>query len=150
MRKFLPVILGVAVLVAGVLFNVLYRPVPTAPAPAQSAPSEVETATAVVAKPPAATFAPVFEPCAHCHQIGEGARNATGPVLNGIVGKPSASTDYPYSEAMLHAGLVWDEETLRAFLLSPGDVVPDSRMYFGGLPESDVDAVIEFLKNPQP
>ena len=31
----------------------------------------------------------VFKKCKVCHQIGEGARNMVGPVLNGVVGPPA-------------------------------------------------------------
>lgn len=29
----------------------------------------------------------VFTPCKACHQIGETAKNAVGPVLNGVIGR---------------------------------------------------------------
>jgi S-disulfanyl-L-cysteine oxidoreductase SoxD len=32
----------------------------------------------------------VFRKCAACHKVGDGAKNGTGPALNGIVGRPSA------------------------------------------------------------
>jgi cytochrome c len=34
----------------------------------------------------------VFQKCRPCHQIGEGARNLVGPVLNGVVGRPAGHT----------------------------------------------------------
>ncbi|SEO21836.1 cytochrome c [Paracoccus alcaliphilus] len=100
--------------------------------------------------PPPETFARIFEPCAHCHQVGEGARATSGPQLTGIVGKPVASTDYPYSQAMRDSGLTWDEATLRDFLADPYGVVPGSRMRFEGLADEDIGPMIEFLKNPAP
>ena len=116
----------------------------------QSKPDEFATTTSSApVRPPAETFAAIFRPCAHCHQIGEGARAVTGPVLNDVFGRPAASGDYPYSKAMKESGLVWDAATLRDFLVSPQDVVPGSRMYFQGVPESEVDAIIEFLGDPQ-
>jgi cytochrome c len=33
----------------------------------------------------------VFSKCKICHQIGEGAKNMVGPVLNGVVGRPAGS-----------------------------------------------------------
>lgn len=99
-------------------------------------------------RPPAETFARVFEPCAHCHQIGDGARTSSGPVLTGIVGRPAASTDYPYSQAMMKSGLTWDEATLRRFLADPSEVVPGTRMIFKGLSDDKIDQMIEFLKHP--
>jgi hypothetical protein len=34
----------------------------------------------------------VFLKCKACHQIGEGAKDAVGPVLNGIVGRPAKAS----------------------------------------------------------
>lgn len=97
--------------------------------------------------PPAETFAAIFEPCAHCHEIGPGARSMTAPPLTGIVGRKAGSFPrYPYSKAMRESGIVWDEETLRRFLASPATVVPDTRMLFGGLPDDEIGPMIEFLK----
>jgi cytochrome c len=97
--------------------------------------------------PPPETFAAIFEPCAHCHEIGRGARSMTAPPLTGIVGRKAASfPHYPYSKAMRESGLVWDKETLRRFLASPTSTVPGTRMLFGGLPDDEIDPMIEFLK----
>lgn len=101
-------------------------------------------------RPPGDTFTPVFEPCAHCHQIGKGARNSTAPVLTGVMDRPAASTKYPYSKAMRDSGLVWNETTLRAFLANPQQMVPGTRMIFRGLGADKMDALIEFLKSESP
>lgn len=115
---------------------------------ATSTDREAVQAAAKPGSPPQETFARVFEACAHCHQIGDGARATNGPALTGIVGKPVASTDYPYSAAMRTSGLIWNEATLRDFLADPAEIVPGSRMRFDGLPEGDIGPMIEFLKNP--
>lgn len=101
-------------------------------------------------RPPPETFAKIFQPCAHCHQIGDGARASSGPVLNGIVGRPAATTDYPFSKAMRQSGLTWDEPTLRRFLIEPSEVVPGTRMIFKGLDREQLEPLIEFLNNPTP
>jgi hypothetical protein len=42
----------------------------------------------------------VFTPCKACHQIGETAKNAVGPVLNGVIGRKVGTVDgYNYSPA---------------------------------------------------
>ena len=103
--------------------------------------------TAVARMPPKLTFTPVFEPCAHCHEIGDGARTSSGPVLNGIVGrKAGARDDYPYSQAMKDSGIVWTEANLQRFLESPGAVVSGTRMAVGGFSEDQIDPIIDFLK----
>lgn len=95
--------------------------------------------------PPAESFEPVFQPCAHCHQVGPGARHATGPELNSIVGRAAAGRDYPYSDAMRNSGLVWDTPTLTAFLTAPQAVVPGTRMMLEGLSEQDARRVVAYL-----
>lgn len=100
----------------------------------------------LVLPPPKETFSPIFEPCAHCHQIGPGARNSTGPVLTGVINRAAASTAYPYSSAMRESGLIWDETTLRAFLENPHKLVPGTRMAFAGLGDAQISGLIEFLR----
>ena len=42
----------------------------------------------------------VFLKCKACHQIGEAAKNAVGPVLNGVVGRKAGTyPGYSYSDA---------------------------------------------------
>jgi cytochrome c len=56
----------------------------------------------------------VFLKCKICHQVGEGAKNAVGPVLNGVVGrKAGIYPDYAYSDANKNSGITWDEATLK-------------------------------------
>lgn len=100
-------------------------------------------------KPPELTLDPRFQSCAHCHQIGPGARSSSGPTLTGLLGRRAASTDYPYSKAMRESGIVWDEQTLRAFLKSPQAVVPGTRMAFGGVDDQKIDQLIDFLQSIQ-
>jgi cytochrome c len=85
-------------------------------------------------RPPEASFNPVFEPCAHCHQIGQGARMMAGPSLQGVIGRKAGTMPgYPFSPAMKSSGLTWDEATLDRFVTSPQAVVPGTRMVFAGM-----------------
>jgi cytochrome c len=90
----------------------------------------------------------VFLKCRACHQIGEGAKNAVGPVLNGIVGRKAGTySDYSYSEANKNSGITWDEATLKEYLKNPRAKVPGTKMIFPGLPkDEDIDNVIAYLK----
>src|ERR1700743_2198392 len=90
----------------------------------------------------------VFLKCKACHQIGEGAKNAVGPVLNGIVGRKAGTyPDYSYSDANKNSGLTWDEATLKEYLKNPRAKVPGTKMIFPGLTkEDDITNVIGFLK----
>lgn len=96
----------------------------------------------------------IFKKCQACHAVGEGAANKVGPALNGIVGAPAGQVeDYKYSKGMIEAaegGLVWDEETLGAYLKKPKDVVPKTKMSFAGLrKDEEVANVIAYLETFQ-
>lgn len=103
-------------------------------------------ATAFAAGDPVAGQA-VFGKCSQCHQVGPTAQNATGPILNGIVGqKAGIVPGYTFSDAMKNSGLTWDEPTLAAYLKSPRKVVPGNKMSFVGLPnDTDIANVIAYL-----
>lgn len=94
----------------------------------------------------------VFLKCRACHQIGETAKNAVGPVLNGIVGRKAGTyPGYNYSEANKNSGLTWDEATLKEYLKNPKAKVPDTKMAFVGLPsQTEIDDVIAYLKTIGP
>lgn len=92
----------------------------------------------------------VFRKCRACHAVGEDATNKVGPILNGVVGRHAAQVeDFNYSSAMVAAGadgLVWDEETLDAYLEKPRDYVKGNKMAFAGLrKESEREDVIAYL-----
>ncbi len=90
----------------------------------------------------------VFLKCKACHQIGEGAKNAVGPVLNGVVGrKAGIYPDYSYSDANKNSGITWDEATLKEYLKNPRAKVPGTKMIFPGLTkDEDIDNVTAYLK----
>jgi cytochrome c len=89
-----------------------------------------------------------FNVCRACHEIGDGAKNLVGPVLNGVVGRKSGSyPGYAYSDANKNSGITWDEPTLMEYLKNPRAVVPGTKMLFPGLKKNDdIVNVIAFLK----
>jgi cytochrome c len=92
----------------------------------------------------------VFRKCAACHKVGEGARNGTGPALNGVVGQPAGQIEgFRYSKVLAEAaagGLVWDEPTLHAYLENPRAFMRGNAMAFAGLrSEDERTAVIAYL-----
>lgn len=94
----------------------------------------------------------VFKKCKACHQVGEGAKNKTGPVLNNIVGANAGAIEgFKYSKVMKAAaegGLVWTEDELAAFLAKPKSYMKGTKMSFAGLKkEKDQAAIIEYLKS---
>ena len=90
----------------------------------------------------------VFLKCKACHQIGEGAKSAVGPVLNGIIGRPAGTyPGYSYSDANKGSGITWDAANLKDYLKNPRGKIPGTKMIFPGLPkDEDIDNVIAYLK----
>src|SRR3954464_15962381 len=90
----------------------------------------------------------VFAQCRACHQIGENAKNAVGPVLNGVIGRPAGSVEgYSYSAANKGSGLTWDEATFRDYIKDPRAKVPGTKMVFAGVKdEKRVSDLLAYLK----
>jgi cytochrome c len=90
--------------------------------------------------------------CASCHAVGPSARAGFGPQLNGILGRRAGGTpDFRYSPAMLKSGIVWNEKTLTAFLDSPGDLVPGTKMRFWGMSDQkQVGDLLAYLRSIPP
>lgn len=108
----------------------------------------VIASTGLAAAQDAAAGEKTFVICRACHQIGPNAKNAVGPVLNGVVGRKSGSySDYQYSDANKNSGIVWTPEELDKYLTSPQTVVPHTKMIFPGLKDEqkrkDVIAYLE-------
>src|SRR5690554_1017414 len=76
-----------------------------------------------------------FRACASCHTYEEGGPNRVGPNLWGVVGAPHAHAEgFNYSDAMMErSDEPWTYEALNAFLASPREAVPGTRMAFGGI-----------------
>lgn len=91
----------------------------------------------------------VFRKCKACHQVGDGATNRTGPVLNGIVGREIGAVDgFKYSSTLEGMSGVWDSDALHGFLADPRGYAKGTKMAFAGLKKpEDIDAVVEYLKS---
>ena len=92
-----------------------------------------------------------FRKCKACHQVGEGAKNRSGPHLNGVAGRAAAGVNgFKYSKAMNAAakgGLVWNDEELAGFLARPRTYLKGTKMSFAGFKtEEEIVATIAFLK----
>src|SRR5262249_28182677 len=82
----------------------------------------------------AASGEKIFVQCKACHQIGEAAKNAVGPVLNGLFGRKAGTIEgYSYSPANKNSGITWDEATFREYIRDPKAKVPGTKMTFPGL-----------------
>ena len=88
----------------------------------------------------AASGEKVFAKCKSCHQVGETAKSAIGPELNGLDGRKAGSVEgYHYSDAMKDSGITWGEASFEEFIKNPKAKVPGTKMVFQGL-SSDKDA----------
>jgi cytochrome c len=79
----------------------------------------------------------VFNQCRACHTINQGGRSGVGPSLFGVWNRAAAAVEgFRYSTPMREraaAGLVWNEENLRAYITDPKSVVPGGSMSYVGL-----------------
>ncbi len=93
----------------------------------------------------------LFKVCKACHQVGEGAKNAVGPMLNGIVGRKVGTIEgFNYSEANKEVGakgVIWTEDELFKYLEKPLTYMPKTKMAYAGMKDAqDRKDLIAFLK----
>ena len=79
-----------------------------------------------------------FLKCKACHQLGPDAKNAVGPILNGIIGRKSGQIEgYNYSDANKGSGITWDEATFK---------IPGTKMAFAGINnETEINNLFAYL-----
>ena len=123
--------------------------------------AEANAAAAVAAAAPAsdetdadlvAAGEKTFKKCKACHQVGEGAKNRTGPHLNDVIGRVVGSVEgYKYSKGFTAAGadgVIWTEETLAEFLTKPKAFIKGTKMTFAGFKKvEDIAAVTAYLQS---
>lgn len=62
----------------------------------------------------------IYLKCKACHDIGEGAKNKIGPILNGLEGRKSGTIEgYAYTDANRSSGILWDEATFKDYITNP-------------------------------
>jgi len=90
----------------------------------------------------------VFVQCKTCHQIGETAKNAVGPVLNGLIGRKAGTVPgYAYSAANKNSGITWDEATFADYIKDPKKKIPGTKMIFNGVKdEQKIKDLVAYLK----
>ncbi|MBK5957798.1 cytochrome c family protein [Rhodoplanes elegans] len=90
--------------------------------------------TGIAAAQDVAAGAVSFRKCTPCHNIGEGATNKVGPVLNGLEGRKSGQIPgFNYSEANKNSGLTWDKATFKSYIADPRAKIPGTKMVFAGI-----------------
>ena len=88
-----------------------------------------------------------FETCVACHSMKAG-ENGTGPALHKLIGRQAGSVEgFRFSGPMKRSGIVWNAETLSAFLRAPQESVPGNRMpYSGTTDEAALKALVAYLE----
>jgi cytochrome c len=85
--------------------------------------------------------------CKACHQAGDTAKNAIGPVLNGLFGRRAGLVEgFSYSPANKNSGITWDEANFREYIRDPKAKIPGTKMVFPGVKdEKKVEDLIAYL-----
>ena len=92
--------------------------------------------------------AAAFQLCVACHSVEPG-RHLTGPSLAGVSGRKAGTAPgfLRYSDALQKSGIVWDERTLDAWLVSPAKLVPGNDMTFPGIKDRKArEDIIAYLR----
>jgi len=89
----------------------------------------------------------VFLLCKTCHQVGDSAKNAVGPVLNGLFGRKAGTVaGYSYTNSNKSSGITWDETTFSEYIKDPKAKVPGTKMAFAGVKdEQKIKDLIAYL-----
>ena len=93
----------------------------------------------------------VFAKCVACHTINAGGANGIGPNLHGIVGEGvgAGHPGFAFSDALKSKGGKWDFATLDAWVKSPREFAPGTKMTFAGLGKPEDRANIIAYLNSQ-
>ena len=112
------------------------------------APAAAPTQQVAAAADPLARGARLYKRCQTCHTLEQDGRHRVGPNMWNLFGSTADQREgFAYSKAMSESGIVWDEETLSAYIENPRKFMPGNRMSYAGLrkPE-DRAAVLAYIK----
>jgi cytochrome c len=78
-----------------------------------------------------------YRKCLACHSVGAGAKNKSGPPLNGIEGRKCGSADgYSYSQANRNCAFTWNEAAFVEYIGDPKAKIPGTRKSFSGIKDA--------------
>lgn len=85
--------------------------------------------------------------CRSCH-ADDPAAKAYGPSLIGVYGRKAGSLEaFEYSDALKKSGIVWNEESLRAWMANNTGFMPGTRMRHVGITDhAEQDFILAYLK----
>jgi cytochrome c len=88
-----------------------------------------------------------YNKCKACHDLGEGAKNKVGPVLNGLDGRKSGAVEgYSYSDANKNSGITWNKEVFLEYIKDPKAKIPGTKMVFAGIKsENEANALWAYI-----
>ena len=84
--------------------------------------------------------------CTACHSL-DSSKNAFGPSLIGVMGRPAGSVPrFAYSKAMQASGLTWTADNLRKWISNNEGLVPGTRMRHVSISDpAEQDYLVSFL-----
>lgn len=114
---------------------------------AGDADQQAASAQAAPAEPSLASAPAAFGQCAACHALAPG-RHGIGPSLFGVYGtKAGDIPGYNFSPQLKASGLTWDDATLDKWLAGPMQLVPGTKMTYGGMSDAAKrETLIAYLK----
>ena len=99
-----------------------------------------------------------FRKCAGCHKIEQKQKGGMGPNLYGIFNSPAGQVEgYRYSEWLKESGIVWNRESLQAWLSDRktreeyfGKGVFKTKMMWTGIKkEEQMREILDYLENKE-
>jgi cytochrome c len=81
--------------------------------------------------------------CSACHSVDD---NRVGPMHLGVFGRKAGSVkSYRYSDALAKSKVIWNRDTLTAWLTNPEVLIPGQRMGYAMDNEQDRENVVAYL-----
>lgn len=108
--------------------------------------AEAVDIAALMATADAAAGEKVFNKCKACHKV-DGS-NATGPHLDGVIGRDIASVDgFSYTSALTDLPGAWDPQTFSEFMENPKGYAPGTKMAINLPKPQDRADLIAYLES---